>query len=121
MAPSMNQTDIEQAKRRLSFLMELAARYFSEEVGGEVAKLTPGERDIYLHLKDHIYTLTKSVHPAETPEARKDPLTFTETGGFHSVSCNVCGSALGKGLNLQAAETQGWDHLREKHPLLVLY
>src|SRR4051812_30286471 len=68
----MNQTDIEQAGRRLRYLMDLAERYFSGEVGAEVAILRPGERDIFLHLRDHIFTIAQFSHTTETPDRKRE-------------------------------------------------
>jgi hypothetical protein len=52
----MNQADIDEGGETVRKLLDLAIRYFSEEVGLEFSKLTREERDLYLHLKDHVFT-----------------------------------------------------------------
>lgn len=63
--------DIIAGRKAIDRLLDLAERYFLDvnSVGEEFAQLTPTERDIYLHLKDHLFTAASSIHATETPDS----------------------------------------------------
>lgn len=67
----MTPDDIRAGRKRVDELLDLAERYFIEgdAVNLDFAALAPVERDIYLHLKDHIFTAASAIHATETPES----------------------------------------------------
>ena len=54
----MDQTDVDRAEQTLKRLLEMAVRSYGDvDVVAEIAKLSPGERDIYLGLQKYVTTI----------------------------------------------------------------
>lgn len=77
------QEDINRAGKRAHELLDLAIRYFSEEVGLEFSQLSHTERDVYLHLKDHVFTLAKAGRREVDPTDKSLPVGPGSEVGDH--------------------------------------